>query len=136
MTALSIGELAAAAAVKAPTIRFYEQIGLIPAPPRTASDRRVYDAQSVRRLVFIRHARGLGFPIDSIRTLLALADDPERPCDGADRLAADQLADVEARIRQLEALRDELRRMVDAGCAGRIRDCHVIETLSAAPEGQ
>lgn len=129
MTALTIGKLAAAADVKVPTIRFYEQIGLLPEPVRTESDRRVYDPAAVRRLAFIKHARQLGFPIEAIRTLLDLADHPERSCEDANVLAQEQLTAVETKIAQLEALRGELRRMVAAGCQGIAGDCRVIETL-------
>lgn len=129
-TALSIGKLARLAEVKVPTIRFYEQIGLLPPADRTESDRRVYGPADVRRVAFIRHARQLGFAVDDVRILLALADDPERPCDEANALAAGQLAAVEAKIAQLEALRAELRRMLSAGCQGRAGDCRVIESLA------
>mgnify|MGYP002865152220 FL=1 len=70
MPDLSIGRLAKAADVKVPTIRFYEQIGLMPTPLRTPSDQRVYGAAAVRRLRFIRHARQLGFEIKDIEALL------------------------------------------------------------------
>jgi DNA-binding transcriptional MerR regulator len=130
MATLSIGKLAKAADVKAPTIRFYEQIGLLPEPDRTDSDRRVYGDASVRRLAFIKHARQLGFPIEAIRTLLDLADNPDRACDDANALAKEQLSAVDAKIAQLQALRGELKRMVDAGCQGQAADCRVIETLA------
>ena len=130
MTALTIGKLAASADVKVPTIRFYEQIGLLPEPMRTHSDRRVYEPAAVRRLAFIKHARQLGFPIEAIRTLLDLADHPERSCEDANTLAQEQLTAVETKIAQLEALRGELRRMVAAGCQGVAGDCRVIETLA------
>jgi DNA-binding transcriptional MerR regulator len=127
---LTIGKLARLTNVKIPTIRFYEQIGLLPLPERTASDRRLYGESAVRRLSFIKHARQLGFAVEAIRALLALSDNPERPCENANTLAAEQLADVEAKISRLEALRVELRRMVQANCQGRAGDCHVIEVLS------
>ena len=130
MTTLTIGKLAKAAGVKVPTIRFYEEIGLLPKPDRTASDRRIYDGLAERRLGFIKHARQLGFSIEAIRDLLDLSDHPERPCEHANRLAADQLREVETKIRQLDALRLELRRMVDAACNGQASDCRVIEVLS------
>ena len=130
MPALTIGSLARAADVKIPTIRFYEQIGLLPEPERSESDRRLYGDAAVRRLSFIRHARQLGFSVEAIRSLLALTDDPDRPCAEANALAAEQLADVETKIARLEALRSELRRMVMAGCHGRAGDCRVIEVLS------
>ena len=62
--------------MKAPTIRYYEQIGLLPAPPRSEGNRRQYDTDDLRRLAFIRHTRELGFEIDAIRALLPLQDDP------------------------------------------------------------
>ncbi|ODT89419.1 helix-turn-helix domain-containing protein [Phenylobacterium sp. SCN 70-31] len=129
MTSLSIGRLARATDVKVPTIRFYEQIGLLPEPERTQSDRRLYGEADVRRLAFIKHARQLGFAVEAIRSLLALADDPDRPCAEANALAAEQLAVVETKIERLQALRHELRRMARADCDGRAGDCRVIEAL-------
>ena len=126
----TIGKLSAATGVKIPTIRFYEQIGLLPEPERTSSDRRVYGERDERRLAFIKHARQLGFSVDAIRNLLDLSDHPERPCDQANALAAAQLQAVEAKIRQLKALRGELSRMVDAACKGQASACRVIEALS------
>lgn len=128
--ALSIGKLARLTDVKIPTIRFYEQIGLLPTPDRTESERRIYGSAAVRRLSFVKHARQLGFSVDAIRSLLALSDHPERQCDQANELAAAQLADVEAKIAQLGALRTELRRMASAGCSGPAANCRVIEALS------
>ena len=130
MTALSIGRLAKAADVKVPTIRFYEQIGLLPQPDRTESDRRTYGDEAVRRLTFIKHARQLGFPVEAVRALLALSDEPERPCEEANVLAAEQLAAVDGKIASLQALQAELRRMVEAACHGKVSDCRVIEVLS------
>ena len=127
---LSIGQLAKASDVKIPTIRFYEEIGLLPQAERAANDRRIYGDAAIRRLAFIRHARQLGFSVDAIRDLLDLSDNPDRHCGAANRLAAQQLQDVEAKIAQLETLRGELRRMVDAACLGQAADCRVIEALA------
>ncbi len=77
---LAIGDLARRTGTKVNTIRFYEDIGLLPRPIRTASGRRSYDVADVRRLSFIRHGRGLGFAVEEIRSLLALSDQPERDC--------------------------------------------------------
>lgn len=126
---MSIGVLARISEVKVPTIRFYEQIGLMPIPDRTESDRRIYEAAAVRTLAFIKRARQLGFGIDAIRTLLDLAEHPERACDGANALAQEQLEAVETKIAQLEALRTELKRMIQPACRGAAADCRVIETL-------
>lgn len=127
---LAIGALAKRTGVKIPTIRYYESIGLLPEAPRTGSNRRTYDEASVGRLRFIRHARELGFEVEAIRQLLTLADDPSRPCREADLLARAHLAEIESRITRLEALRDEVRRMVEGCDQGEVRRCHVIEVLA------
>ena len=85
---MNIGELARAAETKAETIRYYEQIGLLPAPPRTAGNYRDYSAVHVSRLTFIRRARDLGFSIEQIRTLLDLADRKEQSCEAVDAIAS------------------------------------------------
>jgi len=126
---LTIGKLAQAAGVKVPTIRYYEQIGLLPEPGRSAGNQRLYDRQALERLAFIRHARELGFPLGAIRELLGLADDPEQSCASADRIARRQLAAVEARIARLVALKRELERMINHCAQGKVADCRVIETL-------
>lgn len=129
MSGLAIGALARQTGVKVPTIRFYEEIGLLRPPARTGSNRRVYGAEDVRRLRFIRHARDLGFEVDDIRALIGLADHPQAPCAEADGIARRHLATVERRIAQLTALRAELQRMVAGCCHGQVRDCRVIEVL-------
>ena len=130
MPALSIGTLAKATDVKVTTIRFYEQIGLLPEPLRASNDRRVYDERTLSRLAFIKHARQLGFAVDAIRTLLQLSDNPDQSCEQANILAAEQLAAVDSKIIRLQALRGELQRVVSAACQGRVSDCRVIEVLS------
>lgn len=130
MSALSIGRLGKAAGVKVPTIRFYEQIGLLPVADRTDSDRRVYGDSAVRRLTFIRHARQLGFEIADIRALLELSDLPERSCEAVDQIARRHLDDVNDRIARLSGLRDELTRMIDQCGRGAVADCRVLDTLS------
>jgi len=130
MPDLSIGRLAKAADVKVPTIRFYEQIGLMPTPLRTPSDQRVYGAAAVRRLRFIRHARQRGFEIKDIEALLGLADRPNLPCAEADRIARSHLEAVDEKIAQLTRLREELARMTVNCGLGVTADCKVIEVLS------
>ena len=126
----SIGEAARQSGVKVPTIRYYEQIGLLPAASRSEGNRRLYDRRDLDRLAFIRHARELGFEVEAIRTLLSLQDDPEQPCAAADAIARSRLIEVEKRIASLNALRDELKRMVKQCASGRVGDCRVIETLA------
>lgn len=127
---LPIGELAKRTAVKIPTIRFYEQIGLLPHPPRTQSGQRRYGEPEVDRLNFIRHARELGFEIDAIRELLAMTASPQQSCHQADSIALNHLAEVEHRIASLQALKIELTRMVDECGHGRVCDCRIIEALA------
>ena len=125
-----IGEAARRSGVKVPTIRYYEQIGLLPVPVRSDGNRRTYGAGDVRRLAFIRHARDLGFDIEAIRQLLELQDDPRGSCAAADRIARARLDEVRWRIASLTALAGELERML-AGChSGTISDCRVIEVLA------
>jgi DNA-binding transcriptional MerR regulator len=128
-----IGIAAAGSGVKVPTIRYYEEIGLLTAPPRTKSNRRHYGADDLRRLVFIRHARQLGFEIDAIRALLAIQDNPDQSCEAVDVIARARLSEVEGRIESLLKLKAELERMIAACSRGRVAECRVIEAL-ATPE--
>ena len=130
MKPLPIGALSELAGVKIPTIRYYEGIGLLPVAERTGTNRRTYDDATVRRLRFIRHARELGFEVDAIRTLLDLADQPERPCAEADVIARRHLADIDNRLSRLTALRTEVQAMVDQCARGSIAQCRVIEVLA------
>ena len=129
MAEISIGAAAEASGVKVTTIRFYEARGMMPVPARTAAGRRVYGPDQVARLRFIRHARALGFDLEDIAALLALSDDPGQDCSAADSIARAQLAQVEARIAQLQALAAELARMVQHCPGGAVAECRVIETL-------
>lgn len=130
MTDLSIGELSRRVAVKVPTIRYYEQIGLLPAPPRTQGRQRRYGAADVSRLSFIRHARELGFDVEAIRELLNLSAAPEQPCEPADRIVLRHLEGVERRIAQLALLRSELRHMLDDCQHGQVGECRIIQVLA------
>ena len=127
---IAIGKVSEVTGVKVPTIRYYEQIGLLPAAQRTEGNRRTYDLQDTERLTFIRHSRELGFDIDEIRTLLSLQDRPDQSCEDADAIAKSHLAEVKEKIASLTALQHELERMV-VGCShGRVETCRVIEILA------
>ena len=117
--------------VKVPTIRYYEGIGLLPAPPRTASNRRLYGEDELRRLSFIRHARELGFEIEAIRQMLDLQDSPDRSCARVDAIAADRLREVRQRIDALRSLEAELQRMLVNCSHGVVGECRVIEALAS-----
>jgi DNA-binding transcriptional MerR regulator len=126
---LTIGKLGAAAGVKVPTIRYYEQIGLLPDAERSTGNQRLYSKVTKDRLAFIRHARELGFPLEAIRDLLGLSDRPDQSCAEVDGIARAQLRAVEGRIARLQALKTELERMVGQCAGGNIADCRVIEVL-------
>ena len=130
MQAITIGQVAREAGCKVQTIRYYEQIGLLNAPERSAGNQRLYLRSHVSRLVFIRHARDLGFSIEAIRELLRMADRPDMPCDEADAIAQRHLDDVEARIARMLALKIELERMLAQCAHGMVSHCRVIEVLS------
>lgn len=127
---LSIGGLARETGCKVQTIRYYEQIGLMPEPARTAGNQRRYSWRHVQRLAFIRHGRELGFALDAIRTLMQLSDIPDQPCEQVDAIARDQLQQVDRRIASLRALKAELERMIRQCSGGRIAECRIIEVLS------
>lgn len=125
-----IGKASARTGVKVPTIRYYEEIGLLQAPDRSDSNRRLYEESEIRRLGFIRHARELGFDIEAIRQLLDLQDRPGQSCASVDAIAAGRLVEVRRRIEALKSLEAELERMLTSCSHGRVGDCRVIEVLS------
>jgi len=126
----SIGHLARESGCKVQTIRYYERIGLMPEPRRTSGNQRRYGRRHAERLAFVRHGRELGFPLEAIRELLDLADNPESSCVEADRIASGQLDQVESRIARLNTLKAELERMIRQCRRGRIAECRVIEVLA------
>ena len=126
----SIGELASETGVKVPTIRYYEGIGLLPAPPRTEGNQRRYDAAALERLRFIAHARAMGFPMEELRVLLRIAGHRDAPCEDIDALVRARLTEVEDRIMRLTALRTELTGMLQSHQHGTVADCRVVEVLS------
>lgn len=129
MARYSIGRASARSGVKVTTIRYYERSGLMPTPSRSGSGRRLYDDDDVARLRFIRHARALGFPVESIAGLLALQSMPAHECEAADALARRHLEETRARIQQLQALEAELLRMLRSCEGGRIEGCAILATL-------
>jgi DNA-binding transcriptional MerR regulator len=130
MADISIGELARRTSVKVPTIRYYEQAGLLPVPARTEGQQRCYGEAAIARLNFIRHARELGFETAAVRELLALSEQPDRPCAGVDGIARRHVEGIDRRIAQLVALRHELQRSLDVCGHGRVGECRVIEALA------
>ena len=128
---MKIGDLAKATATKVETIRWYEKEGLLPAPARTSGNYRSYGIKHLERLSFIRRARNLGFSLDDVRELMALADDGDHPCEAVDVIAGSHLVEVKRKIADLELMRDELARLVGSCRKGTVADCRIIETLAS-----
>ena len=128
---LSIGDLAKATGAKVVTIRYYEEIGLLPVPSRTEGNYRAYNQEHLLQLRFIRRCRDLGFTLDQVRDLLRLSSEENQACGEVDRITAQHLIEIEQKIADLTRLAHELRRLSNC-CQGKglIADCRIIETLS------
>ncbi len=127
----SIGELSKQTNVKVPTIRYYEEIGILEPAERTEGNQRRYDAAGLERLSFIKHARELGFSIEAISSLIELQEHPDQSCTEATTIANAQLTDVRLKIRKLKLLEKELKR-ISTGCDGKSlsADCYVLKALA------
>jgi len=125
-----IGELARRTGCKVPTIRYYEEIGVMPLAARASNNRRIYNVKHFERLNFICHCRELGFSLDEIRNLLGLADHPSQSCTEVDYIARNHLKEVEQKIASLSVLKSELNRMINHCEGGTISDCRIIKVLA------
>lgn len=136
MTAqIRIGELAAQSQVNLQTIRYYEREGLLPKPPRLASGYRVFSRDHVRRVRFIKRAQELGFSLKEIKELLSIRVDPRSDCSDVQEFAKAKLADIEQKIRTLQAMRKVLSKLATA-CPGRgpSTECPILESFE--PDGE
>lgn len=127
---MRIGELAGQLGVTTKAIRFYERIGLLPDPARTSSGYRSYEETDVERLVFIKTAQRLGLTLDEIKEIIAFRDRGEQPCGYVADVLQRQVTDLDARIREMRALRDELCRLQARAAQGMTAEgkfCGVIE---------
>ena len=130
---LPIGRLSRLSGVNIETIRYYERIKMLPAPPRTASGRRVYDPTHLRILAFIRRSRELGFSLDEIRTLIRLGGPEKASCREVRDIALHHLEDIRARLDDLQKLERLLAKTV-AKCSDRTApDCPVLDILDIRP---
>lgn len=126
---LSIGDLSKLTGVSIVTIRYYEQINMLPLPPRTAGGRRIYDAPHVRILGFIRRSRELGFSLDEIRALIRLGGPGRASCRQVREIAAHHLNDIRAKITDLRKLERLLAKTI-AQCTGTTAPvCPVLDIL-------
>lgn len=135
-THMRIGELAKATGVDVPTIRFYEQEGLLAAPPRTPAGYRQYGAGHRETLQFVRHCRSLDLSLPEIRSLLNYRAHPDLACDEINQLVAVHVDQVRQRIEQLQHLEHQLL-LLQARCGEyrQAEDCGILQTLNAAADG-
>ena len=126
-----IGALSARTGVNIETIRYYERIGVMPAPPRTEGRQRVYDEDHVKRLTFIRRGRELGFTLDQIRDLLGLVRGRDLTCAEVKAMTAEHVAEIRGKVNDLRRLERVLNELA-ARCHGKeVPDCPLVEALSA-----
>jgi DNA-binding transcriptional MerR regulator len=130
---LSIGALAKATGTKVETIRWYERVGMLPAPARTPGNYRAYGPAHLDRLSFIRRARDLGFSLDQVRELFRLADRENEACEAIDQVAREHLAEIDRKIADLMALRRELDDLIGQGGHGTVAECRIVQALSPQP---
>src|SRR5262249_23751427 len=137
MRYLKIGAVAKRTGTSTPTIRYYEEIGLLRTADRQSGGQRVYGEADVRQLTFIRRCCEFGFSIDQVRALVALVQDPESSCMRARDLAQRHLADLRAKLTELKALERSIAAFVtrcDASCAGGPGpSCIILDDLSRSP---
>jgi len=131
---LAIGEVSRISGCKVETIRYYERIGLLSPPPRTAGRHRLYFRDHVKRLVFIRRARDLGFSLDEIRSLLGLSGDGAPNCEAVREITLAHARDIRRKIDDLERMDRALRQLAEQCDDGAVALCPVIEALFAAEE--
>lgn len=126
---MNIGQAAKAAGVSAKMIRHYERIGLLPAAGRSEAGYRLYAAQDIATLRFIRQARELGFSLPRIGSLLGLRDNRGRKSCDVRRLAEDHLADIGRKLAELQAMQDALLALVQACHGDDAPDCAILDGL-------
>lgn len=130
--ATTIGALSERTGVNIETIRYYERIGLLPAPPRSAGGHRLYGDPHRRRLAFIRRARELGFPLDEVRALLGLGGAQDLTCGEVKSLAGRHIGSIREKIRDLRRLERTLSELVERCAGGDVPACPILDALSAA----
>lgn len=130
---MKIGEVAERSGCHPETVRYYERIGLLPAPPRTAGGYRDYRPADADRLRFISRGRELGFSLEEIRSLLGLAEDDGMSCQDVDRLARGHLLDIRNRLNDLQRMASELERVIGSCSGGERGQCAILDTLRHPP---
>ncbi len=133
MNGLTIGAVARQAGVRIETLRYYERKGIVPRPPRTSSNYRVYPEETVRRVRFVKRAQELGFSLNEIKELLALRATRGATCDDVCRQALHKIGDIEKKIQTLQAMKDALRKLVKecSPANAPVSDCPILEALDS-----
>lgn len=129
LRAYGIGELSRETGVNIETIRYYERIGIIPKPDRTAGGNRQYSMDDLKRLSFVKRARGLGFSLDEIRGLFQMADDQKATCKQVHDLTINHLDVVRDKISALQEMERTLSDMAAQCGQGNVPDCPIIDTM-------
>ncbi|MEI7610252.1 MAG: helix-turn-helix domain-containing protein [Rhodospirillaceae bacterium] len=130
MTAsFTIGQLSERTGVKITTIRYYESAGLLPEPPRSAGNRRLYGPHHADSLSFIRRSREFGLSFEAIRELLTLEGDPDQPCARANAIAETTIAEIDRKIADLTGLKARLRTIADQCTGSRVETCAIFKAL-------
>jgi MerR family transcriptional regulator, mercuric resistance operon regulatory protein len=128
----AIGEMSRQTGVNIETIRYYERIGLMPKPDRTAGGNRQYDQDQLKRLYFLRRARDLGFSLEEIRGLFEMVDRRDFTCSEVHDLTVNHLISVREKISNLTRLEKALSAMVAECSRGDVPECPILETMFEA----
>lgn len=126
---ITIGELSKQTGCHIETVRYYERMGLLPKPPRTEGGHRLYDQNAIKRLVFIRRSRELGFSLDEIRALLQLVDGRRYTCQQIKTLMEQHLGEIKQKIVDLKKLQITLAAFSARCQGGEVPDCPIIDAL-------
>ena len=126
---VTIGKLSKKTGVNIETVRYYEKIGLIPKPYRSEGGNRLYNMEQVKRLAFIKRCRELGFPLDTIREFLKLADEKNFTCAEIADISQHHLQDIRAKIRDLKKIESHMKDMLSQCNKNNTPDCAFIEIL-------
>ena len=126
---LTIGALSTRTGVNIETIRFYERIGILAKPPRSAAGHRIYRQEQLMRLGFVRRSRELGFSLDEVRRLLQLVDGARYTCAEVKAITLDHLAEVRSKIADLRRLETTLAAVAGKCRGGKVPDCPIVEAL-------
>lgn len=132
MTGLRVGEVAKQAGVNLQTVHYYERRGLLPRPPRTVSNYRVYPVEAVLRVRFIKRAQELGFTLKEIKELLALRATPRTRCAEVRDRAEAKVQDIDDKVRTLQAMRKALTKLIgECSGSGVVSQCPILEAIDS-----